>query len=224
MKSFVRSLISCIAVLFSLPGNAFVLTGTTGWEASEATYHTSPVSTSGSGFSSTELRDAFIMALSEWSAPTTAFTYRPTTGSANPCAVPGSINPNNNDNGYTFASSPCNGVFGSTTLAVTTTWRQGSNGDGPIIQSGIVFKSSVSWGIYNGTSGSGFDFRRVAVHELGHSIGLAHTAASPAIMTARISTVEVPQTDDLNGVIALYGLPIVPSVFNINPLIMLLLE
>lgn len=217
------SSILSVAVIISSPisVHAFELSGPD-WSAGEATFHTTPLSTSGSGLTSAELTDAFSMALSHWNNHDIAFTYRTTSGSANPCAVPGSFNAANNDNGYTFASTSCGTAFGGSALAIATTWRQGSNGDGPIVQSGIVFNSASSWSVYSGSGGSGFDFRRVAVHELGHSLGLNHTSISPAIMRATIGTVEVPQTDDLNGLLAIYGSDSLSLL--ISPFIFLLLD
>lgn len=223
-RPIASALMAANLLLLATQSHGFELSGP-GWSAGEATLHTSPVSSSGSGLGSTQLRDAYIAALGEWNSRT-AFTFKTTTGSAHPCdALSSNSNPNLNSNGYTFASSPCMNAFGSTTLAVATTWRQGTGGTGQILQSGIVFNSAKDWGIYTGPAspGSGFDFKRVVVHELGHSLGLRHTTVSPAIMLGSIGNIEVPQTDDLNGAAALYGLPAVMDI-NISPLIMLLLE
>jgi hypothetical protein len=52
------------------------------------------------------------------------------------------------------------------------------------------------------------DFSRVAVHEIGHIIGLAHENVAPSIMAPVIGEVEVPLPDDVNGVFAIYGGPL----------------
>ena len=54
------------------------------------------------------------------------------------------------------------------------------------------------------------DFRRVAVHELGHALGLTHEDDVPAIMATNQrtgNTIVKPQADDIAGVQALYGEP-----------------
>jgi len=70
-----------------------------------------------------------------------------------------------------------------------------------------IFNDVFNWDIYSGPiRADGFiDFSRVAVHEIGHIIGLDHENIAPSIMGQVISDVEVPQLDDVNGVFAIYG-------------------
>lgn len=49
------------------------------------------------------------------------------------------------------------------------------------------------------------DFRAVAVHEIGHSIGLDHITGVSAIMNPTIGRFSRPQADDIRGVREIYG-------------------
>lgn len=104
--------------------------------------------------------------------------------------------------GAVFAQGPCGGAFGGSTLAVqiSTISVPGER----IERTLTVFNNNVSWNVYSGAGAPGFDFRRVAVHELGHGLGLDHSA-NGSIMFATTNATEVPQAGDVAGVTAIYG-------------------
>lgn len=107
-------------------------------------------------------------------------------------------------NGVDFSTSVCGDAFGSSTLAVA---RQIFRSGGLVIEANIIFNESANWDIYAGNlRPAGPDFRRVAVHEIGHLFGLGHEPLMPAIMSPFAGNFEVPQIDDLNGIDALYDL------------------
>lgn len=54
----------------------------------------------------------------------------------------------------------------------------------------IVFDSSESWEIGDARGGSAFDLLLVAVHEIGHALGLDHSTATDSIMAASVSASE----------------------------------
>lgn len=110
-------------------------------------------------------------------------------------------------NGVGFEATNCGIAFGSATLAVTTSWFNPATSQ--LIQTDIVFDSNKPWDVYSGPWRiSVSDFRRVAVHELGHALGLNHEDSGvPAIMQSIAGDDEIPQADDIDGVIAIYGPP-----------------
>jgi hypothetical protein len=138
---------------------------------------------------------ALKQAMADWTA-VTPFIYVPVERSSDPCNV-------HAPNGAAFATSMCGQAFGSTTLAVTMYSFTGKR----FTHAGTVFNSNKPFNVYHGRlKRTIYDFRRVAVHELGHGLGLAHEnrLGVPAIMQPVIGNIEKPTADDIAGVKALY--------------------
>ena len=118
-------------------------------------------------------------------------------------------------NGVKFSADDCGTPWGQGTLATTASWSR----NGVVTQAGISFNSTFTWNVYDGPYATGVwagvqDFRRVALHELGHVIGLGHEDSAPSIMSTFVSqgsTIIQPQADDITGVNILYGAPITDS-------------
>lgn len=71
----------------------------------------------------------------------------------------------------------------------------------------IHFDSSDTWKI--GFGGAGFDVFQVAAHEIGHAIGLEHTAVPLSLMNPFYTEAfSGPQADDILGAQFIYGAPI----------------
>ena len=96
-------------------------------------------------------------------------------------------------NSMAFASSNFGQSFGSNTLAVTTYWMSGST----MTEGDILFNSAQAWDSYRGALRSAYDIRRVALHELGHVLGLGHSDLSSAIMYAYITNTDALTADDI---------------------------
>lgn len=165
------------------------------WSQASTTFN---VDLEGSAPTGISWNAAFTSAANSWTN-SSSFTYNVVNSGGDPCRTPtgrGDIN------AVAFAPDKCGTAFGSTTLAVARNWSTG----GELIQSGIIFNTSnVNWNVYSGPwrGTSNADFRRVAVHELGHALGLAHS--SGGIMSPFAGSTENPQSDDIAGVAALYG-------------------
>lgn len=98
--------------------------------------------------------------------------------------------------------------FDSGTLAVTLLNYQ----NGRMVEADVIFNvSSRKFDSYRGFKGLGEDFHRVALHELGHVLGLDHPdEATPkqsvaSIMNANVSGIDHLLTDDIQGAQAIYG-------------------
>jgi Matrixin len=105
-------------------------------------------------------------------------------------------------NSMAFASTFFGSSFGSNTLAITGYYYRSST----MIEADIVFNNNLSWDSYRGSLRSGvYDIQRVALHESGHALGLAHSSLSTAIMYPYISSLYALSSDDISGAQSLYG-------------------
>lgn len=144
----------------------------------------------------------FSAALGRWNSATDLFNF--TTDPAAGASVPGTCDSGDPNSAF-FLATMCGTPFGGSTLAVARTFFYA---DGFAIHSDIIFNTAFTWGVYDdariGHPGV-TDFRRVAVHESGHVLGLDHASHTNSIMYFAIQDLTSPRPDDLNGLISIYG-------------------
>jgi Matrixin len=115
----------------------------------------------------------------------------------------------NGRNDVFFAADMYGKSFGQDTLALTTWWYRGND----LVEADIGFNQSKKWDSYRGTTrpGAVYDLRRVALHELGHVLGLGHPndhgQTVVAMMNGTIGNLDSLTVDDIAGIRALYGSP-----------------
>ena len=194
---FLVSLVLSVAVIFATSVKAYVLQDHR-WPTATMTFNVDIPGADGLW------NTAFEQAMGRWNA-STIFDFRIRHDTyENPC------DGGDAESGVGFAAGLCDEEdFGDNTLAVHQGWYRGEYRT----ESNIIFNDEYSWNVYDGPYQTGsrtgiVEFRRVAVHELGHALGLNHEDDVPAIMVTSISrgdTIVAPQADDIAGVDALYG-------------------
>lgn len=99
--------------------------------------------------------------------------------------------------------------FDSRTLAVTVAWSDSATRK--MTETDVIFNTANAYNSYRGPlqrSGSGyiFDFRRVAIHEFGHVLGLDHPDGQSliAIMNSIVGDLDTVSADDIAGAKQLY--------------------
>ncbi|MEO5718240.1 MAG: matrixin family metalloprotease [Chthoniobacterales bacterium] len=110
------------------------------------------------------------------------------------------------ENSAFFAADVFGDKFGSSALAVTLLSFRGAVFE----ESDTVFNTAYSWDSYRGVLAPVvLDFRRVALHEFGHALGLDHPDQDgqqvAAIMNSRIGDLDTLQPDDIAGAQAIYS-------------------
>ena len=123
-------------------------------------------------------------------------------------------------NSVFFSSTVYGQSFGTYVLAVTLYHYDESN---QMLEADTVFNSAKKFNSYRGiqrndpTTGQPlFDFHRVALHEFGHTLGLAHPDEHGqnvvALMNSIISNLDHLADDDIAGARSLYGLTLTSSL------------
>lgn len=119
----------------------------------------------------------------------------------------------NSVNELAFAANVYGKDFDTNVLAVTTGYSVGNER----VETDTIFNKNKSWDSYRGGLQSKIDLRRVALHEIGHGLGLDHPdEATPtqnvaAIMNSHIGPLDTLADDDIQAIQQLYGPPGVPA-------------
>ena len=161
---------------------------------------------------STSWGDVFEGALATWNLYTGPVAFQVVRNS------PAPIGDNNNQNNVFFSDTIFGRAFGTQTLAVTTDWYFPSTGRRS--EADVVFNTKWTWNSYRGplrlASSTAYlaEFRRVALHEAGHVLGLDHPddhgQSISALMNSTESDLDSLTADDIAGVRSLYPPALTP--------------
>ena len=105
-----------------------------------------------------------------------------------------------------FSNNVFGDTFGNGTLAITIL---SSRDQGVLEETDTIFNTAYTWDSYRGRLRRDVeDFRRIAIHEFGHTLGLDHPDDQgqhvTAIMNSTESNIDTVQADDIAGVRSLY--------------------
>jgi hypothetical protein len=194
---YLLSLIVIFVIFFSTPAGTYVTEGNK-WPGARTTFY---VDIPGAGGL---WDDAFEEAMYRWNDATN-FKFSIVRDSyADPCSDP---NVSAAINGTAFSDTVCGLAWSDQVIAISLIWVRNDRNE--IVQTGVLFNTDEDWDVYSGPWWRDpyfgiDDFRRIAVHELGHGLGLDHEDSVAAIMQSVAGDIEYPTADDIAGVNFLY--------------------
>ena len=193
-------LIVILVIFFSTPAVTYVVEGIK-WPAASTVFHVDIPGADGLW------DEAFETAMVRWNESTNFEFLLVKDSFGDPCRDP---NVSGARNGVAFSETVCGQDWSNQAIAISIIWINSNKNE--IVQTGVVFNTREDWNVYSGPwSTDPFlginDFRRVAVHELGHVLGLGHEDSVEAIMQSNAGDIEYPTADDIAGVNFLYPVP-----------------
>lgn len=227
MKKSARVLLAgALGAAIAFPVQSYELIGPR-WRDNEVTINYIPIVPGAPLQGLTIWNDAMSEAIDSWAQGSSGLKINKVAATAEPCAgiangSGGFVAPHDgNLSGVSFAGSVCSTAWNAGTLAVNVQFSSG----GFYTNSDILFNSGVNWDVYSGPIRTNiYDFKRVAVHELGHLFGLDHETTNLSIMAPfyddainiNDANMERPTPDDFEGINALYSTPNSPLVVNLE--------
>ncbi|HVS52534.1 MAG TPA: matrixin family metalloprotease [Opitutaceae bacterium] len=148
------------------------------------------------------LQSSVVAAMQKWNALLGTVQLSPQ------LSVPGAYHSGNSVNEIVMDSTMDGDAFPSGVLAITLSYTNGN----AISEADLIFNNVYTWNSYRGSLRFGMqDIQRVAIHELGHVLGLNHPDQNGqsvvAIMNSVISNIDTMQPDDIAGAQKLYAAP-----------------
>lgn len=197
LKQFLPNALSALLVFASMQLHAFEIAGNK-WATGETEFYVGMNGTAASGIT---WNAAFIAALNEWNSET-SFNFIVREENRDPCM-------NDGLSSVDFREDLCGSAFGQNTLAVTIRrFTSTTLGEPNISEANVIIDQNKEFNVFDGNivqlGVKGVDLRRVALHELGHVIGLDHESSNLAIMAPTVGNLDRLQADDIAGAELLY--------------------